>query len=241
MDDLKPWLASLVRDPNDAIALAQVQAAFDTLLAASSAGEIDQLPRAIQNLLRRLTDGTIAPNMAAAKLLAAEACSTSTDVDSDDALQLIERLDAFASGLGDVPVDSEPVPRRRSEPPLLTMREDGSRVLPGTFDATPSVASAASLVDESLPLEVALAAPSTTEHTAVEHTVVEHTVAEHTVAEIVAALELAADRLGAQVGTLELLAGPELRRLADDLSISATEIAQLKDALAECAERDVAG
>ena len=233
MDDLQPWLDCLVRDPSDAIALAQALAAFDALSKIPSTDEISELPCAIQNLLRCLADGTIAPNMAAAELLT-EACSALANADSDNALQLVERLDAYMSDFEDVPVDSEPVASQRCEPPLLNLREDGSRILPGTFDTTPSTSST---VNESLPLEVAPATSSTTEHAARKEPA-SPVPKPPTFVEIVAVLEAAANRLCAQVGTLELLAGPELQRLVDDLSVSSAEIMRLKDALLECAERD---
>ena len=201
-EELEPWLACLVHDPSDAVALEQLHAAFKALLEGTD--EAGQLPRAIEHLLQGLVAGTIAPNLAAVELLV-EACPALSGADAARELQLVERLDAFASGLGDVPMDDlEPAPDRRPEPPLLTIREDGSAITPGAFDAEPAAQS---------PMAAA---------------------------EIVAALEPAVDRLGTQVGTLELLAGPDLERLASELSSNAAEIAELKDALVEWAERSAA-
>ena len=295
VDEWEPWLACLVHDPGDAVALEQMQAVCDALLSVPPPGEIGQLLRAIQNLLRRLTDGTAAPDMAAAELLV-EACSALPDVDSNRALHLIERLDACASGMGNPPLDPEPAPHVQVEPPLLTIREDGSHIVPGAFDAP---ADTASVLEEPLPMDMPAAeaaAPAvyeepapppppmdvrvaeTAEPVAHEEPVVPpppmdvpaHEPFAHeepapppppldepaaetiepvahepaapagptTGEEIVAALEPAIVRVVAQIGALELLAGPELQHLVNDLSLSAAQLAELKDALVEWAERD---
>ena len=295
VDEWEPWLACLVHDPGDAVALEQMQAVCDALLAVPPPGEIGQLLRAIQNLLRRLTDGTAAPDMAAAELLV-EACSAFPDVDSTRALHLIERLDACASGMGNLPLDPEPAPHAQVEPPLLTIREDGSHIVPGAFDAP---ADTASVLEEPLPMDMPAAeaaAPAVYEEPApplpptdgrvaetAEPVVYEEPVlppppmdvpahepfaheepapppppldepAAETIEpvahepaapappttgeEIVAALEPAIVRVVAQIGALELLAGPELQHLVNDLSLSAAQLVELKDALVEWAERD---
>ena len=295
VDEWEPWLACLVHDPGDAVALEQMQAVCDALLAVPPPGEIGQLLRAIQNLLRRLTDGTAAPDMAAAELLV-EACSALPDVDSARALHLIERLDACASGMGNLPLDSEPAPHAQVEPPLLTIREDGSHIVPGAFDAP---ADTASVLEEPLPMDMPAAeaaAPAVYEEPAPPLPPMDGPVAETaepvvyeepvvppppmdlpahepfaheepapppppldepaaetiepvahepaapapptTGEEIVAALEPAIVRVVAQIGALELLAGPELQHLVNDLSLSAAQLAELKDALVEWAERD---
>ena len=295
VDEWEPWLACLVHDPGDAVALEQMQAVCDALLSVPPPGEIGQLLRAIQNLLRRLTDGTAAPDMAAAELLV-EACSALPDVDSARALHLIERLDACASGMGNLPLDPAPAPHAQVEPPLLTIREDGSHIVPGAFDAP---ADTASVLKEPLPMDMPAAeaaAPAVYEEPAsplppmdgpaaetAEPVVYEEPVlppppmdlpahepfaheepapppppldepAAETIEpvahepaapappttgeEIVAALEPAIVRVVAQIGALELLAGPELQHLVNDLSLSAAQLAELKDALVEWAERD---
>ena len=292
VDEWEPWLACLVHDPGDAVALEQMQAVCDALLSVPPPGEIGQLLRAIQNLLRRLTDGTAAPDMAAAELLV-EACSALPDVDSARALHLIERLDACASGMGNLPVDPEPAPHAQVEPPLLTIREDGSHIVPGGFDAP---ADTASVLEEPLPMDMPAAeaaAPAVYEEPAPPPPPMDVRVAEPvaheepvvppppmdvpahepfaheepapppppmdvpaaetiepvahepaapapptTGEEIAAALEPAIVRVVAQIGALELLAGPELQHLVDDLSLSAAQLAELKDALVEWAERD---
>ena len=295
VDEWEPWLACLVHDPGDAVALEQMQAVCDALLSVPPPGEIGQLLRAIQNLLRRLTDGTAAPDMAAAELLV-EACSALPDVDSTRALHLIERLDACASGMGNLPLDPDPAPHAQVEPPLLTIREDGSHIVPGAFDAP---ADTASVLEEPLPMDMPAAeavAPAvyeepapplppmggpvaeTAEPVAHEEPVLPpppmdvpaHEPFAHeepapppppldepaaetiepvahepaapapptTGEEIVAALEPAIVRVVAQIGALELLAGAELQHLVNDLSLSAAQLAELKDALVEWAERD---
>ena len=221
-EELEPWLACLVHDPSDAVALAQLHGAFETLLAGTD--EAGQLPRAIEHLLQGLVAGTVAPNMAAVELLV-DACSALTGADTDRELQLIERLDAFASGLGDVPMDLEPAPARAPEPPLLTVREDGSRIVPGAFD-TESTATG-QVEEASLDPPPTPPQPENGVHDEPAPPAQTPT----TAAEIVAALEPAVDRLGTQIGTLELLAGPDLERLANDLSSNVAEVAQLKDAL----------
>ena len=94
----------------------------------------------------------------------------------------------------------------------MTIREDGSRIVPGVFDAEPMVE------DPVLPAQTPATAP-----------------------EIVAALDPIVDRLGTQVGTLELLAGPELERLANELSANVAQVVQLKDALVAWTEDEAAG
>ena len=252
VDEWEPWLACLVHDPGDAVALEQMQAVCDALLSVPPPGEIGQLLRAIQNLLRRLTDGTAAPDMAAAELLV-EACSALPDVDSTRALHLIERLDACASGMGNLPLDPEPAPHAQVEPPLLTIREDGSHIVPGAFDAP---ADTGSVLEEPLPMDMPTAeaaAPVVYEEPAPPPPPLDEPAAETiepvahepaapagptTGKEIVAALEPAIVRVVAQIGALELLAGPDLQHLVDDLSLSAAQLAELKDALVEWAERD---
>ena len=231
-EELEPWLACLVHDPSDAVALAQLHAAFKALLAGSD--EAGQLPRAIEHLLQGLVAGTVAPNMAAVELLV-DACSALTGADADRELQLVERLDAFASGLGDVPMDLEPAPARAPEPPLLTIREDGSRIVPGAFDAEPIATGQA---EEALALDQPPTSPQAENVVHDEPAPPAQTPA--TAAEIVAALEPAVDRLATQVGTLELLAGPELERLANDLASNVAEVAQLKDALVAWMEGEAA-
>ena len=186
-----------------------------------------------------------------------------------------------------------PPPHAQVEPPLLTIREDGSHIVPGGFDAP---ADTASVLEEPLPMDMPAAeaaAPAVYEEPAPPPPPMDVRVAEPvaheepvvppppmdvpahepfahkepapppppmdvpaaetiepvahepaapapptTGEEIAAALEPAIVRVVAQIGALELLAGPELQHLVDDLSLSAAQLAELKDALVEWAERD---
>lgn len=52
----------------------------------------------------------------------------------DRVLDLVERIDLLASGVDDLPLHSPQPALPRAEPPVLTEREDGSRVELGRFD-----------------------------------------------------------------------------------------------------------
>jgi len=130
-------------DPADAGSLAVVRAGFLVIraIAVSSGNEqANQLSRAVSNLLDRLDEGTLEPSEGATGAVADSAAFLGARAQAgDEALDrvrlgdLVERLDALASGL------TEPLDEHRStvvtpgEPPLLTLRDDGVRVRPGSL------------------------------------------------------------------------------------------------------------
>ena len=85
----------------------------------------------------RLLDGTIAADTESAALLAK--ASLALEDGEQDRLDVVDQLDAFASGLGTLaksppaPV-SDATPAPRPEPPLLTVRHDGTPVTVGSFE-----------------------------------------------------------------------------------------------------------
>ena len=194
-DDLQALIADLVRQPDDVETLRLLR---ESLAAHMVPGR--QLVAAMVNLLDRMLDGTVATDRDAFGLLV-EASST-LDADDEANLAIVERLDALASGVGadeahdDWP--SSPSAAAPAEPPLLTVRHDGSRVVPGGFDREPE--------------------PDTG------------------LQNLATALEASATKLGAQVGALTLLAGPDLQRSTTELTATATDISRLVAALAEWAE-----
>lgn len=208
---VRPSLSRLAGDPADVPALAALRAAFATCLA-SPDREVAQLGRSAVYLLERLADGTVTANDDSTALLD-DACSALAEDASTDCLELAERLDAFASGLGAIPADSGPAKIDHQEPPLLTVREDGTAVTPGAFGPGPSAT--ADAADAPFDAHEA-AAPEA----------------------IAAALAVASDRLLAQLGTLDLLAGAELKRLAADLAATGKDIARLQRALADWTRRE---
>lgn len=210
---VRPSLSRLAGDPADVPALAALRAAFATCLA-SPDREVAQLGRSAVYLLERLADGTVTANDDSTALLD-DACSALAEDASTDCLELAERLDAFASGLGAIPADAASSAKAdHQEPPLLTVREDGTTVTPGAFGP----------------------GPSNTATDAAETPFDAHETASPEA--IAAALAVASDRLLAQLGTLDLLAGAELKRLAADLAATGKDIARLQRALADWTRRD---
>ncbi|MYD96483.1 MAG: hypothetical protein F4X98_03730 [Gammaproteobacteria bacterium] len=141
---LEDWRA----DPTDADTIASMRAAFLVLQAISEhshGNAADQLARSVANLLDRLHDGTVDPTPEAVSLVA-EAVSHLPGIDdevesevSGPSASLVERIDAFASGLAGVPIEADSSPAGDpSDPPLLTVRHDGVRVTPGSFDSIPT-------------------------------------------------------------------------------------------------------
>lgn len=153
---LEDWRA----DPTDADIIAGLRAEFLVLQAISGHSPVkavDQLARSVANLLDRLHDGTVDPTPEAVSLVA-EAVShlpgIDDQVESDVAVpsvSLVERIDAFASGLAGVPIDTDPpAAGNPGDPPLLTVRHDGVRVSPGSFDSSPSSTAPAAAVPAAL-------------------------------------------------------------------------------------------
>ena len=195
-EDLQALIADLVRQPDEET----LRLLRESLAAHMAPGRT--LVAAMVNLLERMLDGTVATDRDAFELLVE--ASSGLDVDDDANLAIVERLDALASGVeadetGD---DWPPSPDAAAlaEPPLLTIRHDGSQVVPGGFDQEPE--------------------PDTG------------------LQNLATALEASATKLGAQVGALTLLAGPDLQRSTTELTATATDISRLVAALAEWAENN---
>lgn len=137
-------IAAWRSDPGDRGALAGVRAEFLARYAnaiQSGAGDVGELHRAVSNLMDRVGEGTVEPNDA---LVAALADAANRMGDPTRAMEgtgvgdLVERLDAYASGLTDIEFGEAAPPDKSvpAEPPLLTVRHDGVRVRPGSFEAT---------------------------------------------------------------------------------------------------------
>lgn len=136
----------LKETPGDVAALAALGRALD-FLAFDQADDARQLVAAANNLLDRLIEGTIDANAESAALLN-KAC-LAFQGSEDERGDMAEALDVFASGLGALeppPTQAPSAPSRRPppEPPLLTIRDNGERVVPGAFEpagaATPAAA-----------------------------------------------------------------------------------------------------
>ena len=114
---------------------------------ASTGGETAALARSIENLLSGMLEGTVV-DLARATELVAEACSALRSAtpgrssagepglraETERLVDLIERLDAFSSGIPGEVLDELPSASAAAEPPVLTEREDGTRVTLGRFD-----------------------------------------------------------------------------------------------------------
>lgn len=194
-EDLQALIADLVRQPDEET----LRLLRESLAAHMAPGRT--LVAAMVNLLERMLDGTVATDRDAFELLVE--ASSGLDGDEEANLAIVERLDALASGVEAAEPDdwpSSPDATALAEPPLLTIRHDGSQVVPGGFDRE---------------LE-----PDTG------------------LQNLAAALEASATKLGAQVGALTLLAGPDLQRSTTELTATATDISRLVAALAEWAENN---
>ena len=209
-DDVQGLLADFVRQPGDADAL---QLLRDTLAKRIAPGRT--LTASVVNLLDRMLDGTVAVDDAAVGLLA-EASTGLAEDDESGYLALVEQLDAIASGVPGSSFETEgPLDWLSSanesaqmatsnEPPLLTVRHDGTMVRPGAFE----------------PVSEADSAPADLQREPPRGLV-----------ELATALEAAAGSLNSQVNTLNLLAGPEMQRLAEEMSETAKEVSDLAGAL----------
>lgn len=142
-DPVDGVIAAWRSDPGDRRGLMGVRVEFLARYASaiqSGAGGVAGLVRAVSNLMDRVEEGTVEPNEAVVAALA-DAVGRIGDptraMEGSGFDELVEQLDAYASGLtdfefGEVRPSTKPVP---PEPPLLTVRHDGARVKPGSFEA----------------------------------------------------------------------------------------------------------
>ena len=128
-------------DPGDPGTLAGTRAAFlvlqlDAILA--PAERVGELARSVSNLLDRIGEGTVEPNGAVVDAVseAVDRLPYLPDDAPGAADDLLERIDAYASGMTDMEFDSTQATEGADEPPLLTVRDDGVSVTPGMFDAS---------------------------------------------------------------------------------------------------------
>lgn len=135
-------------DPADRRALAGVRAELLARYAnavQSGVGGLGELVRAASNLIDRVGEGTVEPNEAVAAALADAAGRIGDPATEEGEVDdVVTRLDVAASGLtdlefGDAGPSREPL---SDQPPLLTVRHDGARVKPGSFEADAEVGEA---------------------------------------------------------------------------------------------------
>lgn len=169
------------------------------------------LLRAVENLLDGVLEGGV-PDVERAMDLVAESAAA-LQAAAGDRLDLIERLDLMSSGVVDVDLDSS-AGSSAAEPPLLTEREDGSRVELGHFDEQPA------------------SAPEATRDEP------------RTVGTIVEAMDGVVSRLSRQVETVRGRAGvgqdSDIQRTVGELSETVRELENLRDALAKWSEQSAA-
>ena len=169
------------------------------------------LLRAVENLLDGVLEGGV-PDVERAMDLVAESAAA-LQAAAGDRLDLIERLDLMSSGVMDVDLDSS-AGSSAAEPPLLTEREDGSRVELGHFDEQPA------------------SAPEATRDEP------------RTVGTIVEAMDGVVSRLSRQVETVRGRAGvgqdSDIQRTVGELSETVRELENLRDALAKWSEQSAA-
>ena len=170
------------------------------------------LLRAVENLLDGVLRGSV-PDVERAMDLVAESAA-GLQATAGDRLDLIERLDLMACGVMDVDLDSFAPMASAAEPPLLTEREDGSRVELGRFDE-PSASAPEKTRDEP-----------------------------RTVGTIVEAVDAVVLRLSRQVETVRAHTGAgqdsEVQRSLDELSETVRELEDLRDSLAKWSEESAA-
>ena len=138
LNETRPARERLASKPGDVAALAALRRALDFLDVSQAANDVRQLVAAAKNLLDRLIEGAIEANEQSATLLGQ--ASFALREGGPDRRDIVDQLDALASGLDSLdepppaPAPSEPVQEQRLEPPLLTIRDDGTRVEPGSFE-----------------------------------------------------------------------------------------------------------
>ena len=173
------------------------------------------LLQAVEHLLAGVLAGTVSPVEPAMALVAESAAALQAGGGgSDRHLDLIERLDLMASGVTDVDLDSFAPASSAAEPPVLTEREDGSRVELGRFDE-PSAGPRETPRDEP-----------------------------RTVGAIVEGMDAAVLRLARQLETVRAGVGAgqagDVQRTLDELSDTVRELQDLKDALANWSQESAA-
>ena len=172
------------------------------------------LQQAVEHLLDGVLTGTVSPVEPAMQLVAESFAVLKAHRAPDRHLDLIERLDLMASGVADVDLDSFAPMSSAAEPPVLTEREDGSRVELGRFD------------------EPVAGTRETTRD------------GPRTVAVIVEGMDAAVLRLARQLEAVRAGVGAgrpgDVQRTLDELSATARELEDLRDALAKWSKESTA-
>ncbi len=143
LDAADAAIAAWRDDPGDRRVLAGVRAALLATHASAVQTGVEgmgELVRAASNLIDRVGEGSVEPNAAVVAAFADAAGrmgDPSRAMEEGAVEELVERLDAAASGLTDLEFgDDRPARDPASgQPPLLTVRHDGVRVRPGWFEA----------------------------------------------------------------------------------------------------------
>lgn len=161
------------------------------------------LLRSVENLLDGVLAGSVSPVEPAMELVAESAAGLRTAGGADRHLDLIERLDLMASGVTDVDLDSYAPVSSTAQPPVLTEREDGSRVELGRFDE-PASGPREAMRDEP-----------------------------RTVGAIVEAMEAVILRLSRQLEAVRAGGDSDMQRTLGEMSETVRELEDLKDALAK--------
>ena len=256
-------LARLGREPSHAGALAGLRAAFADVRAAAGVGPVGELARSAENLLGVQLDGWVPPTALAADLIRQAALGLFA-LDAGQRADLAERMDAVASGMGSLSLDSLPPRPQAPEPPLLTEREDGSLVSPGMFaDVAPDDAAyaagtvaftpAQTVGDASLEPSTAAVemvppaiasttvAPLPVAEPYVETSTTQEPTTQETIGAIVEAIQSAEENLGKHIGALVSIASgtdmvsAAVQQMAGELAQIAAEIKRQNQALAKWA------
>lgn len=221
--DLSALIAACIVSDDRQTAVPELKSRLATI------ARTDETAVPLLRALEHLLDGVLAdnvPDAAQAMGIVAESVrGLQADRDGSPAqsvaehrLDLIERIDLMASGVVDVDLDSSASASSSAEPPLLTEREDGSRVELGRFDE-PSATEAGS-------------APETTGEEP------------RTVAAIVEAIDAVVLRLARQLETVRVRTdagqASEAQRTLGELSETVRELQDLKDALARWSKESAA-
>lgn len=172
------------------------------------------LLRSVEHLLECLLAGTVSAVEPAMELVTESVAAVQAGRATDRHLDLIERLDLMASGVTAVDLDSFAPASSANEPPVLTEREDGSRVELGRFDE-PSAGARETMRDEP-----------------------------RTVGAIVEGMDAAVLRLARQLETVRARTYPgqssDVQRTLHEMSETVRELEDLKDALAKWSKESAA-